>query len=82
MLAEVEGHFGTKDFVSVHVRAEADWEENCRGSQNRSDEASSLFNNKYQCWVSARDQLHHLPPLPAPRYPFLPIFITFTLDLS
>lgn len=52
MLAEVERRFGTKAFVSVHVRVEAEWEEHCSANQNRSDTDSALYNNAYQCWVS------------------------------
>ena len=52
MLEEVERQFGTREFVGVHARVEADWERQCQGAQNRSDPSTLLFSNKHQCWVS------------------------------
>lgn len=54
MLEEVARHFGTKEFVSVHVRVEADWEEHCAASKDRNDPQTALYNNNYQCWVNIR----------------------------
>lgn len=51
MLEEVERQFGTREFVGVHARVEADWEQQCRAAQNRTDPGTMLFNNKHQCWV-------------------------------
>ena len=51
MLEEVGRQFGTKEFVSVHVRVEADWEKHCAAAKDRSDQQSALFNNNHQCWV-------------------------------
>ncbi|KAK9918477.1 hypothetical protein WJX75_004356 [Coccomyxa subellipsoidea] len=51
MLEEVGRQFGTKEFVSVHVRVEADWEEHCAAAKDRGDQQSTLFNNNHQCWV-------------------------------
>ena len=63
MLEEVERQFGTREFVGVHARVEADWEQQCQGAQNRSDPATLLFSNKHQCWVSctASADLCHCP---------------------
>ena len=51
MLEEVERQFGTRKFKGVHVRVEPEWEQQCAGTQNRTDPSSMLFNNKHQCWV-------------------------------
>ena len=52
MLEEVERQYGTREFVGVHARVEADWEQQCRAAQNRTDPNTMLFSNKHQCWVS------------------------------
>jgi len=57
MLEEVERQFGSRDFVSVHVRVESDWEEHCAANKDRNDLQGALFNNAHQCWVSHVAQL-------------------------
>lgn len=54
MLDEVQARFGTRDFVGVHVRVEADWEVHCAENADRTAEGSALFGNSHQCWVRAR----------------------------
>ena len=51
MLEEVERQHGTREFVGVHARVEGDWEEQCRGAQNRTDPSTMLFGNEHGCWV-------------------------------
>ena len=63
MLEEVERQFGTRDFVGVHARVEADWEQQCQGAQNRSDPSTLLFGNKHQCWVSCAAPANVCPQL-------------------
>ena len=58
MLGEIEHRFGSRDFVGVHARVEADWEGHCAASKDRSDNSHSLFGNRHQCWVR-KLEMHH-----------------------
>ena len=54
MLDEVEHRYGSREFVGVHARVEADWEAHCAAGANRSDAGGALFGNRHQCWVRER----------------------------